>query len=342
MDGPALALFALGGTRPLGERVASRLGVVLAAHEEREFEWGQHKARPLESVRGRDVFVLHSLHGDREQSVNDKLCRLLFFAGAVRDAGAARVTAVVPFLCYSRKDRRTKARDPVTTRYVAALFEAVGVDCVVTLEVHNEAAFENAFRCRTEHLEAHATFAAQLAPRLAGRDVVVASPDVGGVKRAERHREALARCLGRAPRAAFVEKRRSEGVVGGGSVVGDVAGATVLLVDDLVSAATTLARAATACRAAGAREVLAAVAHGVFVAAASETLARAPLERLFVLDHIPVATLGPQAAARIESLDASVLLAEAVGRLHDGEARSQWRGTGSGSEGSAGKSTRAR
>ena len=80
---------------------------------------------------------------------NDKLCRLLFFIGALKDAGAARVTAVVPYLCYARKDRRTKPNDPVTTRYIAGMFEAVGTDCIVTLEVHNPVAFENAFRCRT-------------------------------------------------------------------------------------------------------------------------------------------------------------------------------------------------
>jgi ribose-phosphate pyrophosphokinase len=162
-----MLLFALGATRAFGARVAERLGIVtLAEHEEREFEDGQHKARPLVSVRGRDVFVLHSLHGDDEQSVNDKLCRLLFFLGAVRDASAASVTAVVPFLCYSRKDRKTKARDPVTTRYVAALFEAMQVDRVVTLDVHNVSAFQNAFRCRTEHLEARGLFVEHLAVAL--------------------------------------------------------------------------------------------------------------------------------------------------------------------------------
>ena len=85
----------------------------------------------------------------RRQSANDKLCRLLFFIGALKDAGAARVTAVTPYLCYARKDRRTKPNDPVTTRYIAGMFESVGTDCVVTLEVHNPVAFENAFRCRT-------------------------------------------------------------------------------------------------------------------------------------------------------------------------------------------------
>ena len=96
-----------------------------------------------------DVYVVQSLHGGPSESANDKLCRLLFFIGALKDAGAARVTAVVPYLCYARKDRRTKPHDPVITRYVAGLFEAVGADRVVTLDVHNPVAFENAFRCRT-------------------------------------------------------------------------------------------------------------------------------------------------------------------------------------------------
>jgi len=96
--------------------VAGKLDMRLGAHEEREFEWGQHKSRPLESVRGKYVYVVQSLHGDAAHNVNDKLCRLLFFLGALRDADAARrVTAVVPFLCYARKDRQTKLRDPVTT-----------------------------------------------------------------------------------------------------------------------------------------------------------------------------------------------------------------------------------
>jgi ribose-phosphate pyrophosphokinase len=116
-----LAVFALRSGRPFGERVAEKLGLPLADHEEREFEWGQHKARPLESVREKDVYIVQSLHGDFEQSANDKLIRLLFFIGALRDAAAERITAVVPFLCYSRKERKTKSRDPVATRYVAGL-----------------------------------------------------------------------------------------------------------------------------------------------------------------------------------------------------------------------------
>src|SRR5688572_6269797 len=150
----SIAVFALNASRDFGEKISAHLSISLTEHEEREFEDGEHKARPLASVRSKDVFVIQSLYGDSQQTVNDKLCRLLFFLGALRDASAERITAVIPYLCYARKDRKSKSRDPVTTRYVAALFEAVGADRVVTLDVHNLAAYQNAWRIRADHLEA--------------------------------------------------------------------------------------------------------------------------------------------------------------------------------------------
>jgi ribose-phosphate pyrophosphokinase len=131
---------------------------------------------PAHECEGTDVFVVQSLYGDSGQSVNDKLCRLLFFVGALHDAAAAHITAVVPYLCYARKDRKTKFRDPVTTRYVAALLEAVGVDRVVTLDVHNLAAYQNAFRCATEHLEARMLFVAYFAPLLRKEETTCSHP----------------------------------------------------------------------------------------------------------------------------------------------------------------------
>lgn len=154
-----MLLFAPKASLDLAGRVADALGVQLSASEEREFGGGEHKMRPLVEVCNEDVYVVQSLCGDAEASANDKLCRLLFFVGALKDAGAARVTAVIPYLAYARKDRRTQPRDPVTTRYVAALMEAVGIDRVVTLEIHNEAAFDNAFRRHTVRLEAADVFA---------------------------------------------------------------------------------------------------------------------------------------------------------------------------------------
>jgi ribose-phosphate pyrophosphokinase len=193
--------------------IVGALRADLAPHEEREFEDGEHKARPLTPVRGRDVYLVQSLHGGPDASPNDKLCRLLFFAGAVRDAGAGRVTAVIPYLAYARKDRRTQTCDPITTRYVAQLIEAVGVDRVATVDVHNLAAFENAFRRPTVHLEARPLFVSYLLPFLRDRSVAVVSPDAGGAKRAELLRESLASALGTEIPLGFLEKRRSGGVV---------------------------------------------------------------------------------------------------------------------------------
>ena len=153
-----MKLFALNSSRDFGKSVAGELGLSLSLHEEREFEDGEHKIRSLENVRNEEVFVIHSLYSDTTESVNDKLCRLLFFIGSLKDASAKKVIVVVPYLCYARKDRKTKPRDPVTTRYVARLFEASGADSIITMDVHNVQAFQNAFRVPTENLEARKFF----------------------------------------------------------------------------------------------------------------------------------------------------------------------------------------
>lgn len=316
-DNDRLVLFALNASRDLGERVAAHLGVALSAHEEREFEDGEHKARPLVSVRGCDAFVIQSLYGDTGASVNDKLVRLLFFLGALRDAGAGRVTAVVPYLAYARKDRKTQPRDPVTTRYVASLFEAVGIDRIMTLEVHNLVAFQNAFRCRTEHLDATRLFAGYFRPLLANEAVAVVSPDAGGVKRAERLRAALSRALGRDVASAFVEKLRAKGVVSGGALVGDVRGRHVIVVDDLVSTGTTLVRAVAACHAGGARRIYCAATHGLFVGGAAALLAQPELAGLVVTDSVPPFRVDPGGnRGKLTLLEIAPLFAEAIHRLN--------------------------
>ena len=311
----AMRLFVLHGN-PFGEEVAHWLGQPLAAHEEREFEDGEHKARPLDPVAGTDVYVLHSLHGEPGRSANDKLCRLLFFIGACRDAGAARITAVVPYLCYARKDRRTKPQDPVSTRYVAAMFEAVGTDAVVALEVHNEMAFENAFRCRTVALSSAPLFL-DYARQLVDERLAVVSPDPGGMKRAELFRKALETATGRPVGKGMVEKHRSSGVVTGDLFVGEVGGCTALIVDDIVSSGGTLVRAAHAVRAAGARRAVALATHGLFMPGAERRLSDTVLDRIVVADAVPPFRLaeGP-ARDKLELLPVAPLVAEAIRRLH--------------------------
>lgn len=314
-----LTLFALEASHEFGTRVAQALEAPLAPHEERSFEDGEHKSRPLVNVRGRDVFVVHSLYGDANETPSDKLCRLLFFVGALKDAAAARVTVLVPYLCYARKDRKTKPRDPVTTRYVAALFEAVGTDRVVTMDVHNLAAYQNAFRCGTDHLEAKRVFVEYLGPALGAAEVAVVSPDAGGLKRANAFREALSRAVGRGVPLAFMEKYRSAGVVSGTTLVGEVAGRVAILIDDLISTGTTIARAATACREGGAVRVIAAATHGVFTGEANAQLASAALSELVVTDTIPSFRLtDPAVRKKLVTLPCAPLFAEAARRIHAG------------------------
>ena len=308
-----MSLFALGSSQPYGTRVGRHLECPLAEHEEREFEDGEHKARPLISVRGHDAFVIHALHGEPGQSVNDKLCRLLFFVGALKDDGAHRVTAIAPYLCYARKDRRTKPFDPVTTRYLAEMLEAVGVDGVVTLDVHNLAAFQNAFRCRTDHLEATPLFVDHFAQLLHGQAVAVVSPDIGGAKRAEQFRRDLAARLGDEPAAAFVDKRRSSGVVSGDTLVGEVRGRAVIILDDLISTGTTIRRAARACREHGAARVYAAATHGLFHEKADEMVLDPVLDGVVVTDTVPAFRLPPATVrTRLTILDSTPLVAEAI------------------------------
>ncbi|HLO20428.1 MAG TPA: ribose-phosphate diphosphokinase [Sphingomicrobium sp.] len=312
---PAL-LFALETTRDLGGQVAAQLGQPLGRHEEREFGGGEQKVRPLEEVAGRDVYVINSLHGDERLSANDKLVRLLFFIGALKDAGAGCVTAVTPFIAYGRKDRRTKPRDPVNSRYIAALFEAVGTDRVVTLEVHNVSAFENSFRtCRTEHVPVAGIIANHLAAKLPSDDLAVVSPDAGGVKRAELLRHVLEEKLGRPVGKALMDKHRSMGVVSGSIFAGDVEGKTAIIFDDLISSGTTILRAAAACRAAGASRVIAAAAHGMFEADAPLFGPDGP-DELIVTDTVPIPTA---VADRVTMIGAAPILADVIGRLNKHE-----------------------
>jgi ribose-phosphate pyrophosphokinase len=313
----ALSVLALHSSHALGLSICGHLGVPLAPHEEREFEDGEHKSRPLESVRGRDVYVVASLHGGAGQSANDRLCRLLFFLGALRDAGAARLTAVVPYLCYARKDRRTKPRDPVTTRYLAALFEAVGIDRIMTLDVHNPAAYENAFRVPAEQLEARPLLIDYFVPKIADQPVVVVAPDAGGTKRAERFRQGLERRLGRPVGAAFAEKHRSEGKVAGQLFAGEVMGHVAIIVDDLIASGGTLARVAEACRARGARAVYAAAAHGAFVGEANRILAGSSLDQVVITNSVDPLNVAPELlGSKVVTVDIAPLLGAAIARLN--------------------------
>lgn len=313
-----LKLFALHETHAFAAVVAEALELPLAAHEDRAFEDGEHKARPLESVRGCDVYVVQSLYGEPGCSVNDKLVRLLFFLGALRDAGASRVTAVVPYLCYARKDRRSKPRDPLSSRYVATLLEAVGVDAVITIDVHNLAAYENAFRIHAVHLEARQLLVERCDLSVGDAPLAVVSPDVGGVKRAEAFAASLSARIRRPIGRAFMDKYRSEGVVSGGMLAGDVRGHDVIVVDDLVSSGGTLVRAIEACAARGARRIDCVATHAVFSDKAQALLAHPRLRRLLVTDSVAPSRLRADAPReKLEVVSCAQLFADTIRRMNE-------------------------
>ncbi len=311
-------LFALAPGRGFAERVGRALGVAPDPVEERVFDDGEVKIRAPENVRGADAVVVQSLDGGADGAVHDRLMRVLMLTGALKDAGAARVLGVFPYLAYARKDRRTKPQDPLSLRYVAQMLEAVGLDAVMALEVHELAAFENAFRIPSIPLDTRRLFLDRARELVGGRPLVVVSPDPGGIKRAQLFAEMLA-AAGVASRGlAVIEKRRSGGVVSGEMVAGEVADAVPLIVDDLTSSGGTLARAARALVDAGAAPPLVAVAHGVFNAEAAGKLAEAPIERLLVTDSIDPPRLTPDALPALEITGCAGLVAEAVRRVLTG------------------------
>lgn len=316
MDAALLRVFVLDGAMALGGRVCRLLGVPACAHEASSHEDGEHSARPLEDVDGCDVFVVQSLHADPLASVADKLVRLMLFTCTLKDAGAARVTAVLPYLAYARQDRQSAARGPVATRYIATLIEAGDADVVMTVDVHNLAAFQNAFRRRTVHLVAGSLFAADMAALAGRREIAVVAPDAGGIGRAGQFRQALAAALGRPVTAAFAEKHRDGKKLSGALLAGEVEGRHAIIVDDIIGTGATIARAAAACRRMGAHSVAAVATHGLFTAGAQHTL-QGLLDELVVTDTVPPFRLesGP-VRDMLRVVGIAPLLADAIRRSH--------------------------
>jgi ribose-phosphate pyrophosphokinase len=306
---------------PFAHALAEGLGVMLAGHEDRLFQDGERRLRPLVSPRNADAYVLCSLHGGPQESPHDKLCRLLMFIATLRDHGAAHVTAVVPYMAYARKDRQTQPFDPLSLRYVAQMFEALGTARVIVLEAHNVAALQNAFRCEAMNLDAHGAFsgvAAELAAT--GERLVVASPDPGGVKRAQLWRESLEEGLGCDVGFAMVDRRRSSGLASSSCLVaGDVSGASVLLLDDLIASGETMQRGAVALRRAGAVRVIACATHGLFIDHAARALTDEHIDQVIVTDSVPSFRLPAAGPVRhkLRTVTCVPLFVEAIRTCHE-------------------------
>ncbi len=263
----------------------------------------------FENVRGEDMFILQST----SNPANDNLMELLIIADALRRSSAARITAVIPYFGYARQDRRTRARTPISAKLVANLISVAGIERVLTLDLH-AAQIQGFFDIPVDNLYAAPVFALDLQYQFRGRldDVIVVSPDVGGVSRA---RELAAR-IGCG--LAIVDKRRgAPGEIAEMTVIGEVGGRICVMVDDICDTAGTLVKAAELLAREGATEVHAYITHGVLSGPAVERVSGSSLKSLVVTDSIEPSE-AVRAAANIRILPTAPILAQAILNIWSG------------------------
>jgi ribose-phosphate pyrophosphokinase len=262
-----------------------------------------------ENVRGEDMFIVQGT----SKPANDNLMELLIIADALRRSSAARITAVIPYFGYARQDRRTKARTPISAKLVANMMVAAGIERVLTMDLH-AAQIQGFFDIPVDNLYASPIFALDILHQFGGdmSDVMVVSPDVGGVARARE----LATRIG-APLAIVDKRREQAGEVAGMTVIGDVAGHKCIIVDDICDTAGTLCKAADVLMEAGATEVHAYTTHGVLSGPAIERLSGSVLKSLVTTDTIE-ATAATKACSRVRVVPTAPMFAQAIVNIWNG------------------------
>jgi ribose-phosphate pyrophosphokinase len=293
--------------RPLARAIADYLETPLTEASVRRFADEEVFVEIHENVRGEDVFVVQSTG----YPANDNLMELLICIDALRRASAKRITAVVPYFGYARQDRKPGPRTPISAKLVANLITKAGADRVLSVDLH-AGQIQGFFDIPTDNLYAAPVMSADIQARFSGRNLMVVSPDVGGVVRAR----ALAKRLDNAPLAIVDKRRERPGESEVMNIIGDVTGRFCILIDDIVDSAGTLCNAAAALLAAGAEGVVAYVSHGVLSGGAVARVEGSALTELVITDSIGV----PDAvrdAKKIRLLTIAPLLAEAIKRIAD-------------------------
>jgi ribose-phosphate pyrophosphokinase len=293
----------------LAARVADAAGLPRGRCDIERFPDGEVSVEIGESVRGRDVILFQST----SPPVNDHLMELVLLADACRRAAAAHVTAIIPYFGYARSDRRQGRRAPVSARVAADLLESAGVGHVVTVDVH-AAQIEGFFRVPTDDVSAMPLLAGALDGTLAD-DAVVVAPDLGAVKRARTLSRQLERDM-----ALCLKQRHSGSEVEVTGVVGNVAGRSCVIVDDMISTGGTVAECARALREAGAREIVAVVAtHAVFAPGALSRLTGADVSRVVVTDSVAPADAVAHEATQVRIVSIAPLLTQVIHRITTGD-----------------------
>lgn len=308
ISGGSIKIFGCNGNKSLAEHIASDLGLALGKSEIGKFSDGEISVRINETVRGADVFIVQPT----SNPVNDNLMELLITIDAVKRASAGRINAVIPYYGYARQDRKAKARDPISAKLVADLITSAGADRVITMDLHC-AQIQGFFDIPVDHLMGAPLIADYFIRHgFVGKDVVVVSPDHGGVTRARK----LAQCL-KTP-IAIIDKRRSVDKMNTSEVmniIGNVKGKTCIIIDDMIDTAGTICHAADALAEAGATEVYASCTHPVLSGPALDNIDKSAIKKLVVLDtiYLPEERL----IDKIEQISIADLIGEAIIRIHE-------------------------
>ncbi len=297
-----LMLFSGGGYPALAERIADRLDLELGSVELIQFSNGEVYARYLESIRGADVFIVQSLC----DPVNKNLMELLVMVDAAKRASAESIVVVIPWYAYSRQDRKTKPREPITARLVAEMLKVAGADRIMTMDLH-VGQIEGFFSFPVDHLTAMHTFVDHFVDEgfRNAPDTVVVAPDTGEVKMAKR----LADHLG-LPWAIVNKIRRGPGESEVTHVIGEVAGRRAILIDDIIDGGGTMVGAAEALLSEGATEIYAAATHAVFSGRAYERIEESPIREVAVTDTLPLKPGKPR--SKIRTLTIAPILASTI------------------------------
>lgn len=304
--GKNIKIFSANSNPELTEKIAEILGVPVGISKVCKFSDGEVSVSLGETVRGSDVFVVQSTN----DPVNDHLMELLIMIDALKRASAGRITAVIPYMGYARQDRKAKARDPISAKLVADLITTAGADRVLTMDLH-AAQIQGFFNIPVDHLLGVPILAPVYLERFgSGRDdIVVVSPDLGSVTRARNFANRLDCPL------AIIDKRRPKANVSEVmNIIGDIKGKTVILVDDMIDTAGTIANGAKALMDFGAKEIYACCTHGVLSGPAIERIQNSPIKELLVLDtiHMPE----EKKIDKIKFTSVAPVFAEAINRIY--------------------------
>ena len=301
-DGKKLKIFTGNANPALAKEICDYLGLPLGEAFVGRFNNGEVQIMIDESVRGKDVFIIQPT----SYPVNDNLMELMVMADALKRASARHITAVVPYYGYARQDRKTRGREPITAKLVANLMQTAGITRLVTIDLH-AGQIQGFFDVPVDHLFG-ASFLAKYINEKNMEDIIVVSPDLGGVTRARD----LADRIG-APIAIIEKKRPEPGVAKVMNLIGDVAGKNCIIIDDIVDTAGSLVEGAKALEEFGAKSVTAAVTHAVLTDPASERIANSNIKELIVTNTIPL----PENCnlPNITQLSVAPLLGEAIMRI---------------------------